>query len=129
MTSSSLREFPTAPLRSFELATVTYGLTSSSFNSILSLRQYAEDNYNIVENDNRAVTERNSILNGFYIDHYWENFDFLEEPTSYTHDVDAILRCSFLANGTRTALKHLMLSPIQKTQQPKLSYVIPTLPF
>ncbi|XP_054082913.1 uncharacterized protein LOC128920202 [Zeugodacus cucurbitae] len=86
------RESPVEPLRSFELATVTYGMTSSPYNAIRSLRQCAVDNYNIVEDENRASTARKSILDGFYVDDYLESFDSLVEAVSCAHDVDAILR-------------------------------------
>ncbi|XP_050339561.1 uncharacterized protein LOC126765914 [Bactrocera neohumeralis] len=86
------RESPVEPLRSFELATVTYGMTSSPYNAIRSLRQCAVDNYSIVEDENRASTARNSILDGFYVDDYLESSDSLVEAVSCAHDVDAILR-------------------------------------
>ncbi|XP_054083368.1 uncharacterized protein LOC128920314 [Zeugodacus cucurbitae] len=71
------RESPVEPLRSFEFATVTYGMTSSPYNAIRSFRQCAVDNYNIVEDENRASTARKSILDGFYVDDYLESFDSL----------------------------------------------------
>ncbi|XP_049308631.1 uncharacterized protein LOC125777586 [Bactrocera dorsalis] len=86
------RESPVEPLRSFELATVTYGMTSSPYNAIRSLRQYAVDNCNIVEDENRVSTARNSILDGFYVDDYLESFDSLLEAVSCAHDVNTILR-------------------------------------
>lgn len=76
----------------FELAAVMYGKTISPYNTICSLCLCAGDNYNIFENDNMAITIRNSILNGFSVDEYFESFNSLEEPGSCTHDVDAILR-------------------------------------
>ncbi|XP_049316882.1 uncharacterized protein LOC125779647 [Bactrocera dorsalis] len=86
------RESPVEPLRIFELATVTFGMTSSPYNAIRSLRQCAVDNYNIVEDENRAFTARNSILDEFYVDDYLESFDSLLEAVSCAHDVDVILR-------------------------------------
>ncbi|XP_049308644.1 uncharacterized protein LOC125777601 [Bactrocera dorsalis] len=86
------RESPVEPLRSFELATVTYGMTSSPYNAIRSLRQCAVDNYNIVGDENRASRARNSILDGFYVDDYLESFDSLLEAVSCAHDVNTILR-------------------------------------
>ncbi|XP_069962345.1 uncharacterized protein [Bactrocera oleae] len=46
----------------------------------------------MVEDKNRALTARKSVLNGFYVDDYLESFASLEEAVSCTHDVDAILR-------------------------------------
>lgn len=85
------RESPVESLRSFELTTLTCGMTSSPYNAIRFLRQCAVDNDNMVEDKNRALTARNCVLNGFFVDNYLESFASFEESVSCAYDVDAIL--------------------------------------
>ncbi|XP_049315629.1 uncharacterized protein LOC125779111 [Bactrocera dorsalis] len=86
------REGPNELLRTYQLKTVTYGMASSPFNAIRSLRQCAYDNSKVIADVSRAAAARDSILHSFYVDDYLESVHTTELAINRARDVDAILQ-------------------------------------
>ncbi|XP_039951398.1 uncharacterized protein LOC120768688 [Bactrocera tryoni] len=86
------RECPNELLRTYQLKTLTYGMASSPFNAIRSLRQCAYDNWKVIADVSRAAAARDSILHSFYVDDYLESVHTTELAINRARDVDAILQ-------------------------------------
>ncbi|XP_069968661.1 uncharacterized protein [Bactrocera oleae] len=86
------RECPNELLRTYQLSTVTYGMASSPFNAIRTLRQCAYDNWEVIADVSRAAAARDSILHSFYVDDYLESVHTTELAINRASDVDAILQ-------------------------------------
>lgn len=86
------RESSHAPLCTYALTTVTYGLTSSPFNAVRALHQCAIDNCGVISDGNRAAVARTSILRDFYVDDYLTSAPSTERAVELATDVDRILQ-------------------------------------
>ena len=86
------RDDPEEDIGIYELSTITYGLASSPFCAIRTLRQCALDNFNTVPDNERAIAARDSILDSFYVDDFLESAESTQAAITMAEDIDHILR-------------------------------------
>ncbi|XP_037929018.1 uncharacterized protein LOC119665010 [Teleopsis dalmanni] len=64
------RESSDQPIRTYQLAAVTYGTTSGKYLGVLAMQQCSRDNSHKLPDELRAKTALCSILNDFYVNDY-----------------------------------------------------------
>lgn len=86
------REDPDEDLVAYELNTVTYGMASSPFVAVRTLKQCALDNRGSISDQSRADAALRYILNSFYVDDLLTSFDTAEEAVQASQDIDSVLQ-------------------------------------
>ncbi|XP_017480228.1 PREDICTED: uncharacterized protein LOC108369602 [Rhagoletis zephyria] len=85
------RETPTGPVRTYQLATVTYGTRSGTYLSVRAMQQCGRDNCFKLLDSERAGAALDCILHNFYIDDYLVSVPTLEEALQLGADVASVL--------------------------------------
>lgn len=100
------RETPHAPIKEFELTTVTYGTASAPFSAIRTLYQLASDGY---ENYSKASEV---VKNDFYVDDSVSGADSVEEALEIYKQLRQLMNSACFnlrkwSSNSRELLKHI----------------------
>lgn len=86
------RESCTEPLRTYQLATVTYGTASGPYLAVRAMQQCGMDNCDELVDVNRAASARQSILRDFYVDDYLTSTSSTQKAIELAKDVESTLK-------------------------------------
>ncbi|XP_037929213.1 uncharacterized protein LOC119663677, partial [Teleopsis dalmanni] len=85
------RESSDQPIRTYQLATVTYGTTSGTYLAVRAMQQCGRDNSYKLSDEVRAKTALHSILNDFYVDDYLKSTPSIGMAIQLAADVSSVL--------------------------------------
>lgn len=110
------RDSPSEPMKDYELQTITYGLTSSPFLAISTLRQLARD-----EKESYPAASR-ALLENFYVDDLATGADSIESARHLKEEIVAVLKSAKLELSKWASNCSELLEHDSECQQQQLNF-------